>query len=146
MPNIATVIKEETIRIARKEIKAALTPLKKQNADLKRTNADLKRRISQLEQDCKKLLNNAGKQQKETEVASSDDDDKARITAKMVKSIRERLGLSPGDFGKLVGVSRLTVYQWEKKQGRLNFRGDSKARIVEVRGMKKAEAVKKLEG
>ena len=70
---------------------------------------------------------------------------RARITAKMIKSIRSRLELSQAKFGKLVGVAAITVAKWEQKEGRLSFRGDAKAKIVAVRGMTRTEAAEKLD-
>lgn len=36
------------------------------------------------------------------------------FNGKAVKAERDRLGLSAANYGKLVGVSMLTVYNWEK--------------------------------
>lgn len=144
MPNIAKILRDEIQRLARREAKAAAAPLKKDNADLKRAVADLKRRTVQLERAGKRFVSQAEKVEKTAPPAAEDDVSKARITAKMVKSIRARLGVSQADFAKLVGVSRLTVYQWEAKKGRLQFRGNGKAGIVAVRHVTKAEAKKRL--
>ncbi len=142
MPNIGKILKEEIQRLARKEIKAAIANLKKSNASLKRTAADHKRRLAQLERDSKLL-------QKQTEMhtfkADGDEVEKSRITAKMIRSVRERLGISREDFGSLVGASPQSVYLWENKKGRLTFRGDTKASIVALRGTSKADAWKKLD-
>jgi len=58
---------------------------------------------------------------------------------------RERLGLTRKDFGRLAGASPESVYSWENKKSRLTFRGDSKAKIVALRGMRKAEVWEKLD-
>ncbi len=63
----------------------------------------------------------------------------------MIRSIRERLGISRDDFGSLVGVSANSTYLWENKEGMLTFQGDTKARIVALRGMRKADVWKRLE-
>ena len=39
---------------------------------------------------------------------------KARFSGRLVRKLRTRLGLSQAVFGKLVGVSGLTVLDWEK--------------------------------
>ena len=145
MPNIQQVLKAEIQRIARKEIKAAIADLKKTNTFLRRVAADHKRRIAQLEKDNRRLLRQATKTEEKVTAIPDTEVEKARITAKMVKSIRERLGISQAAFGKLVGVNRLTVYQWEKKKGRLQFRSEAKAKIIEARKMTKAEAERRLE-
>jgi len=51
--------------------------------------------------------------------------------------------LSAADYGKLVGVSGLTVYHWE--HGKSRPRKAQLAGLVAVRGIGKREAVAKLE-
>ena len=85
-----------------------------------------------------------GYRAKQAAKAPANEADKARITAKMIRSVRERLGISRDGFAKLVGVSPNSVYLWENKEGRLQFRGDTKARIVALRKMTKAETQRQL--
>ncbi len=146
MPDIVRVLREEIIRLARKEVKAATAGIKKDNAKLKRTVADHKRRLAQLERDNKYLLAQA-KKLRETVVKPPDDEvEKARITAKMIKSIRDRLGLFQAEFAGILGVATNTVQFWEQKEGRLTFRNpETKAAIVSLRGMTKAEVAELLE-
>jgi DNA-binding transcriptional regulator YiaG len=59
-----------------------------------------------------------------------------------VKAQRERLGLSAADYAKLVGVSSLTIYNWE--QGKTRPRQEQLAALVAVRGIGKREAIKRL--
>ena len=146
MPDIAKVLREEIQRLTRKEIKAAIAYLKKDNATLKRTAADHKRRLAQLERDNKRLLTQA-KKLRETAVKPADVEvEKARITAKMIKSIRDKLGLSQAKLAEILGITPNTVLLWEKKEGRLTFRNpETKAAIVSLRAMTKAEVAKLLE-
>ncbi len=58
MPNIATVLKEEIARVARKETRADTQQLKKASAHYRSDIATLKRRIAALE----KLVGRLGKQ------------------------------------------------------------------------------------
>jgi DNA-binding transcriptional regulator YiaG len=60
-----------------------------------------------------------------------------------VKAQRQRLKLSAADFGKLVGVSGLTVYNWEHGKGRP--KKERLATLVAVREMGRREALAKLE-
>lgn len=143
MPNIAKLLKEEIQRLARSEIKSATAILKKDNTVLKRTVADLKRRLTKLESAAKRVIPKAeARTPKITKDAPSEV--KARITGKMIRSIRSRLGLSQDAFAKLVGVSSQAVYQWERKDGRLDLRGDSKAAIVGIRKLGKREVAQRL--
>ena len=67
----------------------------------------------------------------------------ARFVPRSVKAQRERLGLSAENYGKLVGVSGLTIYNWE--QGKSRPRDKHLAALVGVRGIGKREAMKRLE-
>jgi DNA-binding transcriptional regulator YiaG len=66
----------------------------------------------------------------------------ARFSGRSVKAQRTRLGLSAADYGKLVGVSGLTVYNWE--HGKSRPRQAQLAALVAVRGIGKREALAKL--
>ena len=66
-----------------------------------------------------------------------------RFSARSVKAQRARLKLSAKDYGKLVGVSGLTIYSWES--GKTRPRQKQLAGLVAVRGLGKREALKKLE-
>ena len=47
------------------------------------------------------------------------------ITGKRVASLRKRMGLSAAAFGKRIGVTAQTVYNWEKAKGALRLRPGS---------------------
>jgi len=144
MPNVAQVLKEEITRLARKEVKSSTAKLRQDTIELKRRVADHGRRIASLERENKRLGRIVAFGRKESVKVSGDEVQKARITAKMIKSIRKKFRLSQADFAKLLDVAPLTVYQWEHRKGRLTFRGDSKAKIVEVRKLTVAEVKKRL--
>ncbi len=59
-----------------------------------------------------------------------------------MKAQRSRLGLSAADYGKLVGVSGLTIYNWEHEKARP--RKAQLTALVAVRGIGKREALLKL--
>lgn len=141
MPNIAKMLKEEIQRLARHEIKVAITRLQKDNATLKRTVAELKKRLAGMESVNKRIAN---AQPESNSDITNDELKSARITAKMIRAIRSRLGLSQGAFAKLAGVSTQAVYQWERATGRLRFRGDGKARIIALRKMGKREVKQRI--
>lgn len=141
MPNLASVMKDEIARIARREINRETALLKKQSAayrrdiaELKRTHSDLARRIAFLEKQEKKRIASAP-----SEKAAEG----ARFSPKWVKSHRKKLGLSAADYALLVGCSGLTVYNWE--QGKSKPRAKQLAALVEVRGLGKREALRRLE-
>ena len=49
MPNIATVLKDEISRLARKEIRKQTSVLKKASAQYRKDSAEMKRRVSDLQ-------------------------------------------------------------------------------------------------
>ena len=144
MPSIEKVLRSEIQRLARKEAKSATADLKKNSSSHRRSIADLRRRVDELERENKRLIKQLAKVPQPEAESVENEVDAARITAKMIKSIRSRLGLSQANFAKLVGVAQITVAKWEQKEGRLSFRGDAKAKIVAVRGMTKREAADML--
>lgn len=142
MPNVMSVLKAEITRLARKEAKAAVAPVRKPAGSVRRTIADLKRRLATLEQETRRLATLVTKiptPQPEATTGS-----KARITAKGIRSLQRKLGLSRAEFAKLVGVSANNVYQWESKHGPLRVRETTRASILAVRDMGAREAKARL--
>jgi DNA-binding transcriptional regulator YiaG len=108
MPNIAAVLKDEICRLAKKEVKAQVGKTQKASAQYRRDIANLKRIVSQQEKEIN-LLKKQTKQQGQPQ-AEEESAENIRFSAKSVKAQRTRLGLSASDYGKLVGVSALTIY------------------------------------
>jgi transcriptional regulator with XRE-family HTH domain len=65
-----------------------------------------------------------------------------RFSPRSVKAQRSRLRLSAADYGKLVGVSGLTIYHWEHGQARPQK--ERLAALVGIRGLGRRGAVGKL--
>ncbi len=137
MPNIAGVLKEEIRRLAKKEIKAQVGSTRQAVAKYRSDIAMLKRQLGQQEREIKLLKKQKGQPQAEGEPLDS-----VRFSARSVKAQRSRLGLSAADYGKLVGVSGLTIYNWEQEKARP--RKAQLAALVAVRGIGKREALLKL--
>ena len=141
MPNLAAALKEEIARLARREINRETATLQNQSAQyrrdiaaLKRDNTDLTRRLAFLEKQEKKRIN---------KMPSEDVAANARFSPKWVAAHREKVGLSAQNYGTLVGVSGLTIYNWEK--GKSKPRQQQLAMWVAVRGLGKREAQQQLE-
>ena len=135
MTTLATALKEEIRRLARKEIKAATQAIAKAVAQHRREIAKLKRQLREQE---KKI---ASLQKGKTSPKLVDES--VRFSARSVKAQRARLGLSAADYARLVGVSPLTIYNWE--HGKSRPRQEQLAQLVAVRGIGKREARAKLE-
>jgi DNA-binding transcriptional regulator YiaG len=137
MPNIAAVLKEEIRRLAKKEVKAQVGKTQRASAQYRRDIANLKRLVNQQERQIKLLKKRQGQAPIEEEPLES-----VRFSARSVKAQRNRLRLSAADYGKLVGVSGLTIYNWE--HGKSKPRKVQFAALVAIRNIGKREALLKL--
>jgi DNA-binding transcriptional regulator YiaG len=141
MPNIASVLRSEISRLARKEVRQEVGPLKKTNAELRRSVAALKREVADLQRKVRVLEK---QEKRRLEVVPKKSEAKTvRFSPKWVKADRQRLGLSAKNYGALVGVSSLTIYSWES--GKSKPRAERLAAWAEIRGIGKREAQRRLE-
>jgi DNA-binding transcriptional regulator YiaG len=141
MPNIATVLKDEIARIARKQIRGEIDSLKKASTTYRTEIAALKRRAATLEQDLKRLQKATPKVQAQVpEEASSR---KLRFSAKGLAAQRQRLGLSAEDCGRLIGASGQSVYNWEA--GTTRPRASHLAAIAALKTLGKKSAAAHLD-
>ena len=141
MPNIATVLKEEILRLARKEIRKQTQTLRRTSAQYRKDIAALKRRLSDLQRKMgplqKQVLKGLSAE------AATPKTNGVRFTAKGLRSQRQRLGLSAADYGKLIGVTGQTIYSWEHEIARP--RKGQLPRIASLRHLGKREALARLE-
>lgn len=142
MPNIAAVLKDEIRRLAKKEIKAEIGTTKNAVVQYRKDIAKLKRLV-QVQQKELSFLKAQEQKRLGQQPTAEEPIDNVRFSARSVKAQRNRLKLSAEDYGKLVGVSPLTIYSWE--QGKSRPRKAQLARLVAVRGIGKREALAKLE-
>ena len=140
MPNFAAVLKDEILRLARKEIRQQVGPLKKTVAEQRRGIAELKRQVTALVRNQTFLEKQEARRLAKAPRASAADG--VRFSPKWVKADRKRLGLSAKDYGVLVGVSGLTIYNWEA--GKSKPRAKALAGWAAVRGIGKREALRRL--
>lgn len=124
MPDIASVLKSEIARLARKEARSEIDGLKKVVAAHRHSIAELKRRNAELERGLKLLAkqtlavtqataSRAGKALNPG-AASTTPEVAIRFSADWLVAQRNRLGLSPAECGLLVGASDQSINKWEK--------------------------------
>ena len=138
MPNLNQILKEEIVRLAKREIKQQVGPLKDQLVDVRRTAREQRRRIEQLEREL------ASKADKETVSRTVSEDDDVRVRKGSVKKHRERLGISQREMGLLLEVSNFTISNWELDKSSPN--GQNKLAFAELRAMGVREVRERLEG
>ena len=139
MPNLTQVFSEVIRRLARREIKANTRSTRRATAQFRRDIAALKRQVALL---TRKLAVVEQRQPKEI-AAPPELVEKARFRAQGVKAHRARVGLSAKDYGKLIGVSEMSIYLWES--GKTRPRKALLAKWLAIRGLGKREALRRLE-
>lgn len=139
--NLASALKAEISRVARKESRTETQALKKASAQYRADIAALKRRIAELE----RLVKRASKDvKKETiDAAPSDNVGKYRFSATGLAMHRKRLRLSAGDMGSILGVTDQSVYLYEN--GKTKPRAKVLLAIAALRKMGKKQAAEILE-
>ena len=142
MANIARVLREEILRLSRKETRSQTIGTKKAAAQHRHDIAALKRQVADLQRQVNLLLSRASKGGASHAHTAGTNGTRIRFVAKGLRSHRTRLGLSAGDFGKLVGASANSVYAWET--GKTVPRREQIAKIAVVRAMGKKEAAQRL--
>lgn len=143
MPNLATALKQEIVRIARKEMRGELASLRKavtshrtDLARVKRENASLEQEVRRLRREVNRLTSAAAPAAEESSPTGF------RYSAERLTAARSKLGLSAPDFGLLVGASGLSIYKWERgTKPRQKFM----PAIAKAIAMGKREATKRLE-
>jgi DNA-binding XRE family transcriptional regulator len=143
MTNIASVLKTEIARLARKEIKAEVSPLKKAASQYRSSIAALKRQIQDLEKQLRRKSRSAHAFDSAEDDGGEEGGVRRRFRAGGLASHRSKLGLSAEDYGALVGVSGQSIYKWE--QGEVRPRAAQLQALAGVRGIGKREAMARLE-
>lgn len=144
MPNIASVLKSEIARLARKEVRAETDTLKRLSTQYRSDIAALKREVKTLQRQLKLVSKSTGRGRGGAAVteAAEAPERQLRFSAKRLAAQRKRLGLSAAAFGALVGVTGQSIYKWE--QGSARPRPSQLRGIAAVREMGKREAQARL--
>jgi DNA-binding transcriptional regulator YiaG len=142
MPNIASLLKAEITRLARKEARAATQGLKKAVAAHRTEIAALKRRTIALEQALRRAQRGTAGTNTPQPTQEASSATGLRFSAKGLAAQRHRLGLSAHDLGRLVGASGQSVYNWEA--GKARPRTQHMPAIAAVRTLGKRSAAAAL--
>ena len=137
MPKLATVLKDEITRLARKEVRAESLPMRKAAVQSRTDINALKRRVAALEKQVASLSKAATI--KKTETAS--DPATIRFSAKGFGTLRRRLGLSAAEMGFLLNASDQSIYKWERG---VRPRPNQMPKIATLRKMSKQQVAELL--
>ena len=144
MANLATVLKAEVVRLARKELRSETDGMRKTLTAYRSEIAALKKRVTVLE---KQLARSERAAMRLAPAAAAEEGGdpsgtSLRFRAAGMAANRKRLGLSAADFGKLVGATGQSVYAWEA--GKSKPRAENLAAIASLRGVGKREVAERL--
>jgi DNA-binding transcriptional regulator YiaG len=146
MPNLASTLKSEIARLARKELKSEIQLLRKTVASHRSEIAALKRELKATQDATKRLSKqvNKGKSVEESPAAQSPRRGRrpAGFTAEGLLAIRKRLDFTQAQMAALLGVSALSVYKWES--GQTTPRAAQQAKILSSRNIGKREAIRQI--
>lgn len=140
MTRIASILKSEISRVARKAVRFDTQGLKKAVATYRTDIATLKRRTAALETELRRVQRaqaKAAPAQDEPEPAAQ-----IRFSAKGLLSQRQRLNLTVHECGLLLGASGQSIYNWEG--GKAKPQARHLAAIAALRGMGRKEATARL--
>lgn len=111
MANLATLLKDEITRLARREVRTETAKLAKASAGYRHDIAGLKRRVAQLEREVTLLRKTVARQAPVQEPTT--DGTPVRFSPGGLAKLRAKLDLSAASFGKLFGVTGQTILNWE---------------------------------
>jgi DNA-binding transcriptional regulator YiaG len=137
MPNIASVLKQEIARLSRREVRGQVGSTKKASGQYRRDIAALKREVATLKRQVALLQRHAP-----TTPPVNASAIKVRFVPKGISSHRKRLALSAHEYGRLVGVSAQSIYNWER--GQTVPRAQQVHAIAALRAIGKREAQLRL--
>ena len=139
MGKLEGVIKNEIIRLAKREMRIKFLPLRRDVRSLKITASQLRKSVLGLQ----RVVNQQSKRMGSNLVpeVTPEDMKKARFSPRLIKSLRKHLGVSQREMAKLAGVTAGAVFLWEK--GKFEPKDDKKKVLVGLRKLGR-QNVKKL--
>jgi len=143
MPNIASILKAEISRVARKEVRAEIETLKKASVAHRASIAELRRQLNTLEKELRRAAKGAARSNATADsTTEASAGTKRRFSATRLEAHRAKLGLSAASYGQLVGVSGQTIYHWE--QGKARPRAAQLENLAAVRDLSAREVAERL--
>jgi len=141
MGKLESMIRDEILRLARREMRKSFVPLRRDVRSMKGIVSQLRKSVLNLErfksQEEKQLA------QKAVPEVAPEEVKKARFSPRLIRSLRKKLRITQKELAVLAGVSVGAVHQWEG--GKSEPRAVKKARLVALRSLARRD-VKKLLG
>ena len=140
MPDIGKMLREEIARLARREVRSQTSVLGKQVRDLKKVVVAQKKLIAKMQ----KALKSAEARPRGTRQPTPPAEEKQdiRISPASIQKHRSRLGLTQKQLGTLLGVSTVTIGNWES--GKAKPQGRNRQAVADFRQLTVREAEARL--
>jgi DNA-binding transcriptional regulator YiaG len=142
MGRVEEAVRSEIMRLVRRELRGVVLPLGKEVRQLRRGLGRLTKSVAGLERVVAAQVREAEARRDRLEV-SEEEAKTARLSARLIRALRTRLGISQGQLAVLVGVSTRAVTKWE--QGMISPRGQNRATLVALRKLGRRDARRMLE-
>lgn len=136
MGAVESSIKAEIVRLAKREGRKLVAPLRDELRRLKNRDAERKTQVAGLVEQIRKFQAKERLAETTTKVAAGEVT--GRLSPRLIRLLRTKLGLPQGKFAGLLGVSIGSVVNWES--GKMNPRPEMRTKILSFRGMKRREA------
>lgn len=140
MGKLEGIIKDEIIRLAKREMKMKFVPIRREVRSLKITASQLQKSVLGLQRVVRQQEKQMGA--KPVPEVTPEEMKKARFSPRLIKSLRKHLGVSQREMGKLAGVTVGAVFQWEK--GKFEPKDDKKKVLLGLRKLGRQNAKKLL--
>ena len=137
MANFAQLLKEEIIRLSKKEVRTAMQPVLNAIQTLRKANAEQKKKLEELEQMFQKCLSYSSESGPSSDEKSSSLDKKTRLGAGGIIRIRKRLALDRQTMARLLGVNPNSIFLWE--HGKNKPRPQMRMKILALRNLSKKD-------
>ncbi len=142
MGKLEATIKAEIVRLTKREMRKVTVPLSRDVRTLKSTVSQLRRGVSTLERFAARRESELSGERVKLE-ATPEELQKSRFSPRLIRRLRERLGITQKDLATLAGVTVGAIFQWEK--GIFDPRDEKKSVLVALRKMGRREVKKLLE-
>jgi DNA-binding XRE family transcriptional regulator len=136
LARIEAMIKDAIARGARKQVRKATGPLRRDMRRLRQAVRELRVELGALRDVAARWQDSVGGRGWQPSVTEKEAQ-AARLSPRLIRKARERLGLSQAAVARLVGVSPAAVVQWE--QGKAAPGGRNRAAVVGLRRLRRRQ-------
>ncbi len=141
MGKLESMIRDEVMRLARREMRKSFVSLRRDVRSIKGIMSQLRKSVLNLE----RFKSQEEKQmaQKAVPEVTLEEVKRARFSPRLIQSLRKKLKITQKELALLAGVSVGAVHQWEG--GKSEPRAIKKARLLALRKLSRRDVKKLLE-